>query len=380
MKRPRNIIDKINCYTLLILIVVYYSQAIWLSEEAAVGMMSLIIILFISVYYLFKMLLSKKKFTGLMKAWLLFMTIYILYFVLYDNYAEYSILKMVLLNFLPFFPFYYFSEKEILTRKHLIGFFLVMLPVLIVKFNQSITALRAERMRDEVVDNTVYLFIGLLPFVFLFKKKLLSFLFLMIIWFYMIQSAKRAAILCGIVALGLIVFEYLYAAENKSKFKRYFFAILLLAAVGYFGYRLYEQNQYVIDRMNLMMEGESSGRDMLIEDLLGTWYQSDSLTAYLFGFGYNASRLHSANVSHNDWVDMLVSFGLLGLMIYFALFRLLFLQVFNQNWSRDKKVILILIVSIALITSFTSRWYWSVFAYMQMLILPFLISTHNKKT
>ena len=380
MKRQRNLIDEINCYTLLILLIVYYSQAIWLSEEAAVGVMSLIIILGISFYYLLKMLLSKKKFTGLMKIWLLFMTIYIVYFFLYDNYAEYSILKMVFLNFLPFFPFYYFSEKEILTRKHLIGFFLVLLPVLIIKFNKSIIALRAERMKDEVVDNTVYLFIGLLPFVFLFRKKLFSFLFLMIIWFYMIQSAKRAAIICGMVALGLIVFEYLYASENKSKFKKYFFAILLLFAVGYFGYDLYKQNQYVIERMDLMMEGQSSGRDMLIETLLDTWYQSDSLISYLFGFGYNASGLHSANVSHNDWVDMLVSFGLLGLMIYFALFRLLFLQVFNQNWSRDKKVILLLVVSIALITSLTSRWYWSTFVYMQILILPFLLATHNKET
>ena len=315
-----------------------------------------------------------------MRVWLIFMVMYIIYFLLYDNFAEYSILKMVLLNFLPFFPFYYFSQKEILTRKLLIAFFLILLPVLIQKFNQSINQLRLEEMREDVVDNTVYLFIGLLPFVFLFRQKVLSFLFLMIIWFYMIQSAKRAAIICGMVALGLIVFEYLYASENKSKFKRYFFAVLLLFAVGYFGYDLYQQNQYVIDRMTLMMEGQSSGRDLLIETLTSFWFQSNRLIPYLFGFGYNASSLHSVHVSHNDWVDMLVSFGLMGIVVYFALFRLLFMQVLQKGWTREKKIILILVLCIAIITSLTSRWYWSTFAYMQILILPYLLATYNKET
>lgn len=371
--------DKFYCYTLLFLIVLYYSQGVVLPGGEAIGQVFLVIIFIISFYYLLKMLVSKNKFTSFMKIWLFFMTMYVFYFSLYDNYAEFSILKMVLLNFLPFFPFYYFSEKGILTRKHLISFFLILLPILILKFNQSLHALRLERMKDEVVDNTVYLFIGLLPFTFLFKKRILSFLFLMIIWFFMIQSAKRAAIVCGILALTLLIFEYLYTSENKSKIKRYLFSLLLLLAIGYFGYNFYMQNQFLIERMQQMLGGDSSGRDNLIETLFGVWYNSDSLTPYLFGYGYNASRFHSIHVSHNDWVDMLVSFGLLGLLIYFALFRSLFLQIFQKDWSKDKKIILILVVCIAIITSLTSRWYWSSFAYMQILILPYLLATYKKK-
>lgn len=372
--------DKSICYLLLLLLIVYHSQGVVLPEEGAVGQILIAIIFIFSFIYLIKMLLLKKKFTSFMRVWLIFMVMYIVYFLLYDNYAEYSIIKMVLLNFLPFFPFYYFAEKEILTRKLLIAFFLILLPVLIQKFNQSINQLRFEEMKEDVVDNTVYLFIGLLPFVFLFRQKLLSFLFLMIIWFYMIQSAKRAAIICGMVALGLIVFEYLYASKSKSKFKQYFFAIVLLFAIGYFGYDLYEQNQYAIDRMTLMMEGQSSGRDFLIEALTSFWFQSNRLISYLFGFGYNSSSLHSVHVSHNDWVDMLVSFGLMGIVVYFAIFRLLFIQVLQKDGTREKKVILILVICIALITSLTSRWYWSTFVYMQILILPYLLATYNKET
>ncbi|HRO47705.1 hypothetical protein [Agriterribacter sp.] len=377
MKSQRNLIDKFYCYTLLILAALYYSQGVVLPDGEGVGLAVLVFIFGISFYYLIKMLLSKKKFTGFMTVWLLFTIMNSFYFLLYDDYTQYGLIKMVLLNFLPFFPFYYFSEKGILTRNHLIAFFLFLLPVLVVKFIRSIHELRLEEMNEDVVDNTIYMFIGLLPFVFFFKKKLFSLLFLMIIWFFMIQSAKRAAILCGIVALALFVFEYIYTSESKSKIKRYIFSAVLLFGVSYFGYNLYTQNQFLIERMQGMLQGESSGRDMLVETLLKVWYDADNLIRYLFGFGYNASRLHSVHVSHNDWVDMLVSFGLLGFMIYFALFRLLFKQVFNKNWSRDKKVILILVVSIACITSLTSRWYLSTFAYMQFLILPYLLATHE---
>ncbi len=370
--------DKVICYLLLLMIVGYYSQSLVFSEGSPIGQGFLAVIFLLSFIYLFKLLRIRNKFTNFMKIWLFFIVMYLFYFLLYGNFADYSIVKMVLLNFLPFFPFYYFSEKEILTRKHLIAFFLFVLPVFILQFNRSIHQLRLEEMREEVVDNTVYLFIGLLPFVFLFRNKLLSFLFLMIIWFYMIQSAKRAAIVCGIAALVLIVFEYLYASEGKAKIKRYFVSIVLLIAVGYYGYGLYVQNQYLMERMALMMEGYSSGRDVLIETLFGVWFQSDRLIPYLFGFGYNASSLHTVHVSHNDWVDMLVSFGLMGIIVYFTLFRLLFMQLLRKGWAREKKIILILVLSIAIITSLTSRWYWSSFAYMQMLILPYLLATYNK--
>lgn len=375
---PQRTRDKVICYLLLLMIVGYYSQSLVFSEGSPIGQGFLAVIFLLSFIYLFKLLRIRNKFTNFMKIWLFFIVMYLFYFLLYGNFADYSIVKMVLLNFLPFFPFYYFSEKEILTRKHLIAFFLFVLPVFILQFNRSIHQLRLEEMREEVVDNTVYLFIGLLPFVFLFRNKLLSFLFLMIIWFYMIQSAKRAAIVCGIAALVLIVFEYLYASEGKAKIKRYFVSIVLLIAVGYYGYGLYAQNQYLMERMALMMEGYSSGRDVLIETLFGVWFQSDRLIPYLFGFGYNASSLHTVHVSHNDWVDMLVSFGLMGIIVYFTLFRLLFMQLLRKGWAREKKIILILVLSIAIITSLTSRWYWSSFAYMQMLILPYLLATYNK--
>jgi O-antigen ligase len=369
-------LDKITCYFLLVLIVLYYSQGILIPE--GIGALLLGPILAISIVYIFKMLFTGMKFTPFIKMWLLFIVIYTMYFIFTANYLESSIYKAMMLNFIPFFPFYYFSKQGVLKKEHLIWFLFIVLPIFSVKFVQSLVTLRAERMRDEVVDNTIYLFIGLLPFVFLIKRKLLSFALLLIIWFLMVQSTKRAAIVCGVIALLLFVVQQVYISDSKIKLKQYIVSMILLIAVSYFGYQFYAQNQFLQERMGAMLEGDSSGRDMLTQTLLNQWYHSDNIMTYLFGFGYNSARKFTSNVSHNDWVDMLVSFGVIGFLMYLALFRNLILQFIRKDSVRSKKLIFLLVFSIAIITSLTSRWYAASFAYMQMILLPYILATRHK--
>lgn len=371
--------DKISCYALLVVVILYYSQEALFSSVEILSILMLTIISSISSYYLVKMLFLRKKFTRFMKNWLLFLIMYFVYWVLFANYEQYHIIKAVLLNFLPFFPFYYFAEKGILTEKVLKVFFLFMFPIIALRFLLSLSTLRYETMQEDVVENSSYYFIGLLPFVFLFRNKIVSVTFLMIMWYLMIQSAKRAAIICGATTFLLLVFDFLHQSEGKAKARRYFIAGLLFLVVGYFAYDLYEQNQYLIERMDSMKEGQSSGRDFLIEHLLKLWYESDNAFRYIFGFGYNASGRNSPHVSHNDWVDMLVSFGLVGFVVYFNLYRLMFLDIVKKKWIGNKKNIMVLVFLIAIITSLTSRWYWSTFIYMQILILPYLLATHDRE-
>lgn len=373
------IIDTLSCYILMIFTLLYYSQGLLISGSEGVGQALLSVILLISMAYLIKMIFAPKKFIGFMKVWLLFIVMYCFYYLLYANFTQFKIIKGVLFNFLPFFPFYYFSENKTFTRRHLILFFLLILPIFIIKFNRSLAELKFERETEDVVDNTIYLFIGLLPFIFLFRQKIISFLFLMIIWYFTLQSAKRGAILCCAATMGLLMYEYLRSAKGRYKILKYVVSVSLVVAIGYLGYDFYKENEYVLERMQLMLEGGSSGRDSLIEDLVGTWYGSNNLIRYFFGFGYNASRLHSIHVSHNDWVDMLISFGLLGLVVFFTLFRLMIKEAFNKSWSKDKKIILVSVICIAIIVSLTSRWYWSPFAFMQYMILPYLLATGKEE-
>src|SRR5690606_16668858 len=107
-----------------------------------------------------------------------------------------------------------------LNSKHLMRFFVFMLPVFIIQFYTSTARTLAERdiSEDSLVNNVSYSFVGLLPFIFLFKKrKILSYFLMMVLIIFIIQGAKRGAIISG--AIGLIIFIYYQLKTIERKYK-----------------------------------------------------------------------------------------------------------------------------------------------------------------
>jgi hypothetical protein len=369
--------DRLSCWVLLCCVVLYFSQQIILPFEG-VGQVLLVVIYGISFLYFIKLMISKEKFHRIMKIWVILLMMNLFGYLFSSNHSDFEILKAVLLNFLPFFPFYYFSKKNILSNKHIVGVFFVLLPIFILKFQRSTRILEIEKFNDDFVDNTVYFFIGLLPFIFFIKNKIVAFLSLMVIWFFMVQSAKRGAILAGIITIIFYFIHNLYTADKKASM-RTFIMLFLFIGFSFFGYSLYMENEFLLNRMDDMLEGDSSGRDFIAINAFLTWYQSDNIFAILFGLGYNSIKSITGHVSHNDWVDMLTSYGLFGFMLYSSIFIIFTKEILKKDWIIDKKIVLILFFFIAFISSMTSRWYWCNFAYTQMIILPYILATKNKR-
>ena len=59
---------------------------------------------------------------------------------------------------LPFYPFYYFAEKGELKANHLIWFFIVLIPIMIINFYSKEANMLLERNSDNenVVNNLAY--------------------------------------------------------------------------------------------------------------------------------------------------------------------------------------------------------------------------------
>lgn len=370
-------IDKLFFVLLLFSVILYFSQGV-LIPSGGIGKVFLLLILSISFVYLVKTILLKNRLDSFLIIWFLFLLMNLFSFLFHPS-PDSDILKGVFLNFLPFFAFHYFSRREILTPNVIVLVLIILLPVFIVIFNQSIENLKLERNREEVVDNTIYLFIGLLPFTFFFKRKVFSWIFLLVIWYFMVQSAKRGAIICGVIAMGLLMIQNVYASKSKIKIWQYIVLVFLFSIIAYYGYNFYLENQFLIERIESMIDGNSSGRDYLITKILHRWYQSNNIVTYLFGLGFSSSSQITGQASHNDWVEILASFGIFGLILYLLIYFALFLKIFDKNVSKDKKVIIVLVLLIAMVTSLTSRWYWSSFSFMQMLIIPYLLSYSLKR-
>lgn len=376
----KTLTHRISLYLLLISTLLYFSQGVLIAEETY-GPVFLFVIFGISFIYLFKVLQSKELFKGLSKVWFLFLIVNVFFYIFtaHSNIERNtSILKIVLLNFLPFFPFLYFSKINLLSRNVLILFFVLALSIFIVKFRISLFELQYSRNKDWVVDNTIYLFIGLLPFAFLFKRKSLIFIFLIIIWYFMVLSSKRAAIVSGLFAILLFIYQIIYVSKDKYKLASIIVAVVLGLFITYLAYHFYIENEYLVSRIELMLEGDSSNRDILVVNHFNRWYNSNNLIVYLFGFGYNSSQMFQANVAHNDWIDMLGSFGIFGLILYITLWYYMIRELFVGDWNKNKKIIMILFLGLSFIASLFFRWYNSPFPFMNFIILPYLITTKEK--
>lgn len=376
-------IDRVTCASLLTIVVLYFSQETIIAS-AILGRILLVLIYGISFSYLIKMTISSEKFQRIMKLFILFLILNFFGYLFSNDYSDFNIFKNVFLNFLPFFPFYYFARNNILTSKEISVVFFVLLPIFIIQFYQSTQNLKFDKFNDDyIVNNKVYLFIGLLPIVFLIKNRIIAIFSLMVTWFYIVQSAKRAAVLIGLVSFLLFVFYNFRRSDTKKEKFRILNGLvrfLLISGAIFFGYRFFTENDFLITRMNEMLDGDSSGRDVIALEAFQKWYNSDNVLNYLFGFGYNSVLHITGHVSHNDWLDMIVSYGIFGLFLYSSIYIVLIQEILSKDWIMEKHRILILLFAIAIITSMTSRWYWSNFAYANMIILPYLLATKNKQT
>jgi len=332
------------------------------------------------VYFLILFLSSRYKFEAFLKAWTCFLLLNVMYFFLEGGLVFLSAFQSVLLNMLPFFAFYFFAQKDVLKRKHLIAFFIVILPLVIFRFLYSSIDLQEESGRENVVDNTIYMFFGLLPFVFLFKRNVIMVILLLLLWIFLIQSGKRAALGAGIITFVVLFYYQLNLIRNRKYFFLYLvFSTMFFFILSFWGYSYFLENEFLVRRIELMLMGDSAGRDRLANVVFKSWYEVDDIFMYLFGQGFHTSAKVSSHVSHNDWLEVLASYGLVGTLVYFSIFASAYKKSRLKDWKPYKKAAFICIILIALLASVTSRWFWSAFPYSQMLLLPYLMATYNRE-
>jgi len=138
--------------------------------------------------------------------------------------------KNILGAMLPLYPFYYFSRFYYLSDKDLIRFFFIMTPVAIVSFltnNEQLLSSGNSGVSD-VVNNLAYVFVNLIPFVFLFRqRRLLSALLILILMIFIIQGAKRGAIFAGAIGLVMYFILQVKTVERHRRIKEYTIILLI---------------------------------------------------------------------------------------------------------------------------------------------------------
>jgi len=369
---------------LLGLIIMYYSQGALFESGTLLTQAALLLILSISGVYLLKVLLLK-KIPPLVKAWTALILINVISFFItgefLSNKTHIDYLKAILVILLPFYPFYYFALKGELKIKHFVIFFAFMLPIAILQFNFANVEMLIRSTSGDIVNNTAYLFVGLIPFVFIIKKRLYAYLSIAVISYFIILSAKRGALVVGVLGLVMYAYYQIRTIPKKNKLRVYALVFVGFIALGFFTLKSYSQNIFLQTRVQQAETGIWSGRENIYVNIFTEWLNSDSIIQFIFGYGFMGSMKISGtgNVAHNDWLELLANNGIIGILIYLVLFYYGFKSCFNPYWDRNKQLVLLTIMLIWFVTTLFSMGFTSTSFTGMFLMVAYLIGIKSGK-
>lgn len=389
-------IKKINrCDFFLLAWALYYLQGIAYPEGGIISLSLLGVNLLVSASCAVKVIQWKNKpvfFKGFNVLMLMF-TIYGLTLVLIGpstlyypisgmSMKSYSYIKSIYLSLLPIYPFYYYSRLGYLTAERLRIWGMVFLASVTLSYfrmqRDALTALLEEGSNaDETTNNMSYLFLSCLPLLVLYRKKpLIQFTALAFVLAFIVMGMKRGAIAIGLVSSIYFMSQAIRNSTGKTRFS---FLILsagiCIGAVFFFIHEM-SSSDYMMKRIEDTLEGDTSGRDSLYSFFWTYFTKNDNFLHYLIGRGANGTLEIYDNYAHNDWLEIAVNQGLLGIFVY-AFYWFGFYKTWRNASNIEAKSILTLMALIFFAQTMFSMSY-SDMSYVSTSILGYALATIKK--
>ncbi|UJH89867.1 O-antigen ligase family protein [Antarcticibacterium sp. 1MA-6-2] len=204
----------------------------------------------------------------------------------------------------------------------------------------------------------------------LFKWKFLIFIQLAVFGLILIFGNRMASIACIVF---VIFMDFFYLGFNKKKFLIYFL-IGIIASLGIlFLQDILAWIAEILERHNLSsyslrtiinfqdLGSFSAGRDIIWDNATGMILEKP-----IFGHGIGVFEVLYDTYSHNVILDLLISFGFVGFLIYFYLLIKAFKKILNtEGYVRLLGIILFC-------TSFP-KLFTSIYIFKELSFLAFLI-------
>lgn len=163
------------------------------------------------------------------------------------------------------------------------------------------------------VLNISYNVLVLIPFIFQLKNKFLKYSALLVSCGFIVLSMKRGAIL----AMVLMLIAYFYVQSKSGKIKITIPRIMVIVGLFVCAFFIVNEvtNNYLLSRFTWESLTEGSNRNILysmaINDILDR-----NFVEFLIGKGSGSSLATIGSGVHNEILEMLFSYGLIGLIIY----------------------------------------------------------------
>jgi len=195
-------------------------------------------------------------------------------------------------------------------------------------------------------SNGIYFNALLLPFAFLLKNKRSKYLFLLFGLVIVLVSFKRAALIFTVAVIIMSMYYDFIASKNTN----IFYGIILscfVITVGLFTFNFIDKKTdgFITQRIELMKEDNGSGRTEIYKNVLKI-FKTKNIEYKVLGSGFNSFkndnkiRFNNGDVesisTHNDILEIIYDFGIIGLVIYFSIIGLLVKRIFYLKKIDDK--------------------------------------------
>ena len=166
------------------------------------------------------------------------------------------------------------------------------------------------------------------------------------------MGMKRGAIL--VTALSIVYFfvESLKKTSYRKKILTVFLFGVFAVFVYFFILEMFSNSDYFVERYNETLEGNTSSRSFLYADFFKIIINGDIVT-FLIGNGADGTIRLGPNFAHNDWLEIGINQGLLGIVLFILYWNTAF--VF---WRRSKvNPTLHVAFGICFIQTFLKTWF-----------------------
>lgn len=330
-------IDKLFSKLLLLSIPLYFTQG-WVFGSGSLVSQVLVGIWLLANFYYLVYYFQKCEISSIAKVILVFWIVNLFYWIVspkevhslglsFNTFGDFKNLTTVLLSY---FPFAALTRKDVINDRYMRRFAILFLGAAIIAFMTK-QGVNMEGFGFLIANNTAYYLVAVIPLLGVFWGERKFWIGFVVILVFILLSAKRGAILCAAISLPIYFLLSMKRVSANKMLSRVFGAVLVLTILSIVVINVFSSSELLQNRMIDTQAGDSSARDILYAELWKAFLEG-SLYNQLFGRGMSQTVTLIGSYAHNDWLELLIGEGLLGVSLYLVIFiRTIHFYVKDKN-------------------------------------------------
>ena len=311
----------------LLCVYTYITMQVVVFEGSITSTNSKIILAIVLISGLSFLLSPNHNYSSFVRFWMLWMFwMFFIIVLLRLNQPSKSAIWSALFSPMVFLFCYSARQSTYKTNNVFTWGFLILFGLAFYMNIKNLNVMMVDIGGETAVSNLVFWCLCAVPFFFLVSRKWMQMGLLMLAIIIVLLTAKRSATICIVL---ITAFYIIHLTRTTQTSLRTYILIVLGVVVSYYVVSRYLYGSFlgVLERMSTMRETQGTGRIPLYHDVINV-LKTDDFIDWFLGRGIGSIRMTNHTNAHNDALQMVFEFGIVGLVLYIVMLCKVFKRVF----------------------------------------------------